>query len=241
MSKPNLSSEFLNYLASPQVPCDPLTGETGQLPSLNELSKEMGISVASLREQVEVAKALGFVEVRPRTGIRRQPYTFLPAVRQSLHYAIRLDRANFDAFAELRNHIETTFWDQAVRLLTSQDQRALQDLVAAAWDKLRGSPVQIPHAEHRQLHLLIYSRLNNPFVHGLLEAYWEAYEAVGLALYADYNYLQDVWRYHQKMVDAICQGDFTAGFQALTEHKDLLYHRSISTSPENKINLFNHA
>jgi DNA-binding FadR family transcriptional regulator len=219
----------------------PSAGETQQMPSLNEVSKELGTSVASLREQLEVAKALGFVDARPRTGIRRLPYTFLPAVRQSLFYAIRLDRANFNAIAELRNHIESDFGDQSVRLLTFQDQQALQDLVAAAWDKLRGSPVQIPHAEHRQLHLLIYSRLNNPFVHGILEAYRESYEAVRLALYADYYYLQDVWHYHQKMVDAICQGDFTAGFKALNEHKDLLYHRSISASPDNKVKIFNHA
>jgi DNA-binding GntR family transcriptional regulator len=63
---------------------------------------------------------------------------------------------------------------------------------------------------------------------GILEAYWEAYEAVGLNVYADYEYLQEVWSYHQKMVDAICRGDFELGYQALVEHKDLLYHRSVN-------------
>ncbi len=61
----------------------------------------------------------------------------------------------------------------------------------------------------------------------LLEAYWEAYEAVGLDVYADYDYLKQVWQYHQQMVEAIAQGDFDAGFQALVEHKDLLYHRPL--------------
>jgi DNA-binding FadR family transcriptional regulator len=37
------------------------------------MSKELGVSVALLREQLEVAKAIGLVEVRPRTGIRRLP------------------------------------------------------------------------------------------------------------------------------------------------------------------------
>jgi len=222
---PSLSSDFLNYLVAFPVPNGSHAGELPPIPSLNELSKELGVSVASLREQLEVAEALGLVEVRPRTGIRRLPYTFFPAVYQSLSYAIHLDRSYFDAYSELRNQVEAAFWDKAVRLLTPEDHHVLQTLVAQAWDKLHGSPIQIPHPEHRQLHLRIYTRLGNPFVQGVLEAYWEAYEQAGLNVYADYNYLQEVWTYHQQMVDAICAGEFERGYQALIEHKDLLYQR----------------
>ena len=214
-----LSSEFLEYLA------EHAGQENGALPSLSELGKQLGVSVACLREQLEVAKAIGLVDVRPRTGIRRLPYSFLPAVRQSLSYAVSVDWGNFIAYSDLRNHIEAAYWEDAVRCLTGEDKARLQVLLAQAWEKLNGRPVHIPHAEHRQLHLCIYSRLENPFVQGLLEAYWEVYEAVGLNLYADYNYLQQVWRYHQQMVEAICSGDFAAGYQALIQHKDLLFHR----------------
>jgi hypothetical protein len=37
------------------------------------------------------------------------------------------------------------------------------------------------------------------------------------------------------MVDAICAGDFEAGFEALTEHKDLLYHRPVATLMSNAV------
>lgn len=232
MARLALSSEFLQYLASiPNgSPVEGTNGEVEQaenarLPSLNDLSKELNVSVASLREQLEVAKAMGLVEVRPRTGIRRLPYSFMPAVRLSLFYALSLDRSYFEAFTEMRNSIEAAFWSQAVERLRPEDYETMQDLVAKAWGKLRGHPVQIPQREHRNLHLAIFSRLDNPFVQGLLEAYWDAYEAVGLNLYADYGYLEQVWTYHQKMVDAICSGDFEQGYQALVEHKDMLYHR----------------
>jgi DNA-binding FadR family transcriptional regulator len=215
-----LSSDFLKYLASYTN-----RDHTDQLPPLSSLSKELGLSVASLREQLEVAEALGLVEVRPRTGIRRLPYTFLPAVRQSLTYAIDLDHSFFNKFAELRNHIEASFWIPAVKRLTASDHAELKALMAQAWEKLHGTPVQIPHSEHRQLHLTIYRRLDNLFVQGILEAYWEAYEAVGLNLFTDYDYLTEVWTYHQQMVDAIVKGEYDAGYQALVEHKDLLYHR----------------
>ena len=212
-------SEFLRYLAShPEA--------EGGLPSLIELSRELGISVAALREQLEVARALGLVDVRPRTGIRRRPFSFTPAVCQTLRYALALDDGYFQKFAELRNHLEAAYWDEAVSRLIDEDKRGLRDLVSRAQQKLRGNPVQVPHEEHRELHLLIYSRLDNPFVSGLLEAYWDSYEAVGLNLYAgSMDYLNEVWEYHAQMVEHICNGNYEAGRHALIEHVDLLAQR----------------
>ena len=212
-------SEFMRYLATHNEADD-------EFPSLKDLSVELGVSLASLREQLEVARALGLVEVRQRLGTRRRAYSFTPAVRQSLQYALALDDDHFRKYSELRNHVESAFWHEAVERLNEQDKQELKALVARAWEKLRGMPIQVPHEEHRNLHLLIYRRLENPFVSGILEAYWDAYETVGLNVFAGgYDYLQEVWRYHQKMVEAICIGDYKAGYEALIAHTDLLYQR----------------
>lgn len=212
-------SEFLRYLA-----CNHGDGE--RLPALVDLSRQLGISVATLREQMEVARALGLVEVRPKTGIRRLPYTFKPAVIQSLAYATAVDMPGyFKAYADLRNHIETAYWHEAVQRLTAEDHVLLRGLVASALAKLAGHPVQIPHEEHRALHLAMYRRLDNPFVIGILETYWEVYVAVGLNAYTDYTYLQNVWAYHQRMVEAVCSGNFSEGYHALVEHTDLIAQR----------------
>ncbi len=218
---PNIS-EFLSYLAShPEA--------ENKLPPLKDLSRELGIGVAALREQLEVARSLGLVEVKPGTGMRRKPYSFAPAVLKSLDYAIALNKDHFVAFADLRQHVETAYWHQAVRLLTPDDHETLKELLARAWKKLRGTPIEIPHPEHRELHLTIYHRLDNPFVMGLLQSYWDAYETVGLNFFTDYNYLTEVWTYHQQMVDSICTNDVEAGYKALTEHTDLI-HQLISSS-----------
>lgn len=213
-------SEFMRYLARHDV------RDAQGLPALTELSRELGVSVASLREQLEVARALGLVDVRPRVGIRRLPYTFRPAVRQSLAYALMLDESLFQEYADLRNHIEVAYWDEAVCKLTEQDKLELQALIARAHGKLNHPSLQVPHEEHRNLHLLIFRRLENPFVTGLLEAYWDAYEAVGLNMFAgSYEYLQEVWRFHEVMVESICNGEYQAGREALVQHIDLIYHR----------------
>lgn len=215
---PNIS-EFLRYLASHPEADD-------KLPSLNDLSRELNISVASLREQLEVARAFGFVEVRQKTGTRRLKYSFAPGIRQSLGYALALNDDHFRKFAEMRNHLEAAYWYEAVELLTAEDKTELQNILTKAWEKLNGTPVQVPHEEHRKLHLTIFSRLDNPFVIGILEAYWEAYESVGLNVFAgSYEYLQKVWKYHQEMIESICNNQFEVGYEALVRHTDLLYHR----------------
>ena len=218
-------SEFMRFLAYE-------TRDGDRLPSLTTLSLQLGISVATLREQLEVARALGLVEVRPKTGIRRLPYQFTPAVLKSLSYAAAVDPANFfQYYADLRVHIEEAYWEQAVKLLTTEDHAHLRDLIDQAYIKLNGQPIQIPHAEHRELHLCIYRRLNNPFVTGILEAYWNGYETYGLALYTDISYLHTVWAYHRQMVEAICKGDLASGFRALKEHTDLLHQRAPEGQP----------
>jgi len=214
-----LDSDLLRYIVAHH--CQP--GD--HLPSLEELSAELKISIGKLREQLEVARSLGLVDVRPRTGIRIEEYTFLPAVRFSLLYALATNPAQFQAFSSLREHLEACFWHEAVVLLTPEDHAHLRDLVREAWAKLDGQPIQIPHAEHRDLHLTIYRRLENPFVKGLLEAYWEAYEAVGLSLYSDYQYLREVWTYHEAIVNAIIAGDWDQGHRLLAEHTALLRYR----------------
>jgi len=220
-----LDSELLRYIVmGGRQPGD-------RLPTLHELSAELKISTGKLREQLEVARALGFVEVRPNTGIRVANFDFLAAVRFSLLFALAQDPSQFEPFGELRNHIEAAFWHEAVALLTPEDFVELRGLVASAWAKLNGHPVQIPHAEHRSLHLTIFKHLDNTFVKGLLEAYWEAYEAVGLSVFSDYQYLREVWTYHEGIVTALEAGDAAEGHRLLLLHTALLRYRE---SPRNE-------
>ena len=77
------------------------------------------------------------------------------------------------------------------------------EIIALAREKLNKNPIQIPHAEHKQFHLKIYAELNNVFVKGLLEGYWHVYESFGLNVYENYDYLQNVWDFHERITQAI--------------------------------------
>jgi len=223
MQLTKLDSEFLKYMIEKQV----MPGD--RFPALSEISQDLNISIGKLREQLEVARAMGLVSVRPRLGIRREPFNFLPFVLAGVLFGLQSGETTFAQISQLRVAIETQLWHDAVTHLTPEDKTELQQLISQAWAKLRGDPIHIPNGEHRQLHLKLFSRIHNPFVHGLLEAYWEAYEASELTRFASYDYWLKVWDYHERIVDALCQDKYELGRQLLIEHFSIL--QTIS-SPE---------
>ena len=214
-----IGPEFLDYIVEKQYqPGD-------RLPPLFDIGNELSVSVGKLREQLHLARSLGLVSVKPRDGIRVEDYSFTWGVKHSLLFALGLDADYFQYYSDLRVHVEAAFFAEAARLLTPDDHADLLNLIDTANAKLRGEPIHIPHLEHRQLHLSIYKRLDNPFVIGLLEAYWDAYESIELNIYTDYRYLCEVWDYHSRMVQAVVNGQFELGRDIFVEHTRLLRPR----------------
>lgn len=217
--QPRHASQLLAYLSSGEFQAG------DRLPPIPELAQILGISTSKLREQLEVARVLGFVEVRPKTGIRTREYRFNDSVRTSLAFAVTLDPAHFVEYSKFRFTVEAGFWHEAVAKLQPEDVDMLQAIMDSAWAKLRGNPIRIPKEEHRQLHMTMFKHENNPFVIGVLDAYWDAYEAIGLNVFTDLAYLEETWTYHQKIVDAIREENYAAGHEALVEHMQMLEHR----------------
>jgi DNA-binding FadR family transcriptional regulator len=211
-----LDSPFLTYLIDNQF----VAGQ--RLPALNEISREMNMSVGKLREQLEVARSMGLVSAKPRLGIQREPFDFSKMILDGVLFGLANGEADFEQFSQLRQIVEAGFWDQAVVKLTRADKEHLLDLVAQAWVKLRGEPIHIPNGEHRDLHLTIFSRLDNPFVQGILATYWDAYEASEWTRFVRYEYWIEVWTYHERIVEALLNNNYGRGRQLLVEHFTLL-------------------
>jgi len=209
-------SEFLQYIAATPEKID------SRIPPLSELSKMLGISVATLREQMEVARMMGIVEVKPKAGIHKLDYSFRPAVMTSLTYALAADSAPFSQYANLRKHLEAAYFIEAVKELTPEDKNELETIVLRAEEKLARRPAVIPTGEHRDFHMLIYRRLKNPFVTGLLEAYWDLYKAAGFEIYPDMEYVDRIWKYHRKSIELIKNRNYEEAHRSLLEHMELI-------------------
>ncbi len=221
-----LPFSFLQYVTDEEL--ETQVDESIKLPPIDELASKLGVSRGKLREELIAAQAYGMVEMRPGDGTYIRPfdfYTFYTAVRPLVLYSIARNRKNFDYFYRLRIQLEAAFWEEAARRLNQEDKDELQQILQRAERKLRGTPVEIPHREHRDFHLLIFSRLENEFVKGLLRAYWDAYEAVGLHLYFDYSYYEEMWSSHRALVEAIAAGQYEEGQVVMTRHFNLLEDR----------------
>ncbi|MCY3796456.1 MAG: FCD domain-containing protein [Chloroflexi bacterium] len=223
----NLGSDFLNYIIRQGYqPGD-------RLPSIQELTADtrLDMSANKVREQLEVARQMGWVEVRSKRGTRIKDYAFTPAVRLSALYAMACGE-RFEDFASLRNHVESAYWREACALLTEADLNIMQGCIDSANQKLDSPPIHIPNPEHRLFHLTVFKNLDNTFVLGILEAYWDLYEEVGINRYMDYSYLRQVWDYHSRILELIRAGRFEEAQQAFVEHTRLLRHEPNNASWE---------
>jgi GntR family transcriptional repressor for pyruvate dehydrogenase complex len=207
------------------------TEEPAKLPPLDQLAKQLGVSRGKLREDLIAAQAYGVVEMRPGDGTYLCPFDFYTAVRPLVLYSIACNKDLFDRFYRLRARMEVAFWDDAAQALRQEEIAQLTHILDRADAKLRGSPIEIPHREHRDFHVLIYSRLDNLFAQGLLKTYWDAYEAVGLHRYFELSYYERMWSSHRGMVEAIAAGEHEAGKQILLQHFTLLEDR-LQGSPQ---------
>jgi DNA-binding FadR family transcriptional regulator len=222
---PALRSDILRYI----VENERQPGE--KLPTIQQIGKALGTSVAKTRESLEVARALGAVAIKPGRGTEVAEYRFEPAVTLSALYAIGQDFGRFEDLRQMRNALEVFFWEDVVQHLTEETLACLRALINSANERLSRTPFQVPAAEHRQFHLTIFAGLNNCFVLGMMESYWEVYEAFGLNMYADLDYLWRVWGYHERMVDAIEAGDIETSRRLLIEHMNLLSDRKPTQNP----------
>ncbi len=196
-----------------------------KLPPMGDLAKELGVSRGKVREELIAAQAYGVVEMRPGDGTYVNAFDFHAAIRPAVVYSIACDAESFNHFRKLRAHLEVAFWDEATRALDEADHAQLEQIVERAQRKLESKPIQIPHEEHRELHLHIFSKLGNPFVEGLLKAYWDAYEAVELHLYFDISYYEKMWTSHRALVDALKLNQLRKGKEVLARHFTILESR----------------
>jgi GntR family transcriptional repressor for pyruvate dehydrogenase complex len=196
-----------------------------RLPPLDDLARELGVSRGKLREELVAAQAYGVIDMRPGDGTYVLPFDFYTAIRPLILYSTACDWRNFDRLYRVRVQIEIGFWNEAARSLEDEDKRQLQHTLDRAEHKLQGTPAEIPHREHRDLHLLVFCRVENGFVQGLLKAYWDVYEAVGLHRYFDYSYYEKMWTSHRAIVESIVAGQFDEGKEILSRHFTLLESR----------------
>ncbi len=211
-------TDLLDYLADAHCAQTPI-------PSIPELSHLLGISVASVREQLEVARQLGFVDVKTKVGIQNREFSLNPLLELGMRYGAKVQSSVPDSLRDLRKHIEISYWHEAAPQLTSLEIQDLNRHIENALVKLLQDPTHMPEQEHREFHMLIFSHLDNPLAKSVLETFWNMTAETERVMVHDQAYLQNVWSYHRRIADALASRDIERGYQWLIEHMDLVKQR----------------
>lgn len=204
-----------------------LSGADGnaKLPPMDELADQLGVSRGKVREDLLVAQAFGLVEMRPGDGTYVRRPEFYDILRPIVLYSVKQDKHNLDYLQSMRAELEIAFWEPAVSALTESEVAELFALCDAAETKLHAPQIEVPQTEHRRLHVLLFSHLENPFVRAVLRVYWDAYEVAGLHRYFALDYHLRVWSLHRAIVQSIVDRDYERGRRLLREHFHLLHDR----------------
>jgi hypothetical protein len=99
--------------------------------TLKHTERRDRLSVSSLREQLEVARAIGLVGFATDRNSPAALY-FSSGCPAEPFYAIA-STGDFSQVADLRNHIEAAYWGEAVRNLLPEDHLKLKILMEQAW------------------------------------------------------------------------------------------------------------
>ncbi|MDD2522512.1 MAG: FCD domain-containing protein [Anaerolineaceae bacterium] len=211
----NSNLALLSYLASNAK-------EGKSIPSIAQLSNDLGLSTSSVREQLEVARQLELVEVKTKTGIQTSTFSAAPAICLAYRFGLELQPDIIWDLLSVRQHLELSYWQEALGNLTKKDVAYLAEIVESAFMKIESRPVIIPVEEHKEFHLSIYRPLNNNFLNSILESYWNINEETGKSILTDKTDLLNIWTYHRKIQQAIATKEYDLGYQALMTHFEIL-------------------
>jgi GntR family transcriptional repressor for pyruvate dehydrogenase complex len=198
-----------------------LSGElaSGQrLPSQHDLSRQLGISRASLREAVSILETLGFLNIEPGRG------TFIAsnAVAAAGQLTPRglSDRYAKQDIYQTRLYIESLIIADVARVAAPQTLKTLREatsVMVAAWDH-RDLVTIINH--DRIFHLTICRACPNPMLRDIYEGLSEEFQGTWrypLPVTRTQRFLESMGE-HYAMVDALEARDSQKAAMIMQEH-----------------------
>jgi len=184
------------------------------LPSQRELSDQLAISRASLREAISTLEALGLVRSQPGKGVfvtsgsRPDPARPLPGAGSMTPQAL----------IEFRLALEPAWAALATRHMNAEGRQALEDIQRGMEDALRVGDLVMAADWDLQFHLQLAESSTNP---GLITIAHQFREQIGHSLRLPFSNPGGIWEpadEHREILAAIDTGDAAATAAAMRRH-----------------------
>lgn len=184
------------------------------LPGEMELARQLGVSRNSVREAIRALESLGVLEVRRGRGVFVRAFTFEPLL-EGLAYGLLFELREVEELLELRYVLETSMLERAMASLTADGLADVREIVARMEEKAARN--ESLEAEDKQFHALMFQGIENQTFLRLLDIFWMAYRKASTHLAPDVH-LEQTWKDHLAILEAVEAGDVDRARQALEDH-----------------------
>lgn len=184
------------------------------LPSQRELSEQLSISRASLREAISTLEALGLVRSQPGKGV------FVTAGQRPdpAHPLRGTSAMSPQTLIELRAVLEPAWAGLAALRIDDEGRRRLEAIQHGMETALKHCDLVMAADWDLQFHLLIAELTDNP---GLMNIASQFSEQIGHSLRLPFSNPAGIWEpadEHRLIINAIAAGDASSARQAMRSH-----------------------
>lgn len=192
------------------------------LPAETELARQLGVGRNSVREAVKSLETLGILEVRRGSGLYVRDFSLEPLLN-GLPYAIMSDLETLAEVFDVRRILEVGVIEEAMETMPPASLVQLRQTV----DQM-GAKAQMGKTfpdEDREFHRLLFDHMANSILRTLLDTFWQVFQNAALSEVVHDIDVNQTYRDHVVILNAVLAGDAVAARAALDSHYDGLRAR----------------
>ena len=184
------------------------------LPTEQALVDMLGVSRNVLREAIKSMELLGMVSAQPGRGTMLKQFN-LDYVFQNVIFAAAGEEENaISEMLDIRKRLELAYARQAFETLQQEDiirLRTILESIKKQWEEHR-----FFHADDREFHMALFSRIRNQTLMNMMAAIWDVDE--NFKTEEKFKHLDETIVKHENIVRALEAGNEEAFQAAMMAH-----------------------
>ena len=184
------------------------------LPTEQALVDMLGVSRNVLREAIKSMELLGMVSAQPGRGTMLKQFN-LDYVFQNVIFAAAGEEENaISEMLDIRKRLELAYARQAFETLQQEDiirLRTILESIKKQWEEHR-----FFHADDREFHMALFSRIGNQTLMNMMAAIWDVDE--NFKTEEKFKHLDETIVKHENIVRALEAGNEEAFQAAMMAH-----------------------
>ena len=184
------------------------------LPSEQAMCEMLGVSRNVLREAIKSMELMGMAQSRPGRGTELKAFSLDFVFQNVMFFTVGEDSKAIREMLMIRKKLDLAYMREAYHSLKPEDIAHIREIL----ERIKHEWQQhiFFHADDKDFHMALFSRLNNPTLLSLMDAIWSVDEYFQKE--EKFKYLDDTVIKHEKIVHALEAHNEEAFVAAMLTH-----------------------